>query len=144
MREYKHILVVVRMIQSCRKAIQYGVSLARKYGAELYVIHSVYNPIGLKGWGLGTRELVLEYEKGLKNSRLKLSAIIEAEKTQGMSIKELIREGPSTEKILKKPLRKKKSTCRSCLATKRVIWNTCSSVAATRNWSERCPVRSCW
>ncbi|MBU0910382.1 MAG: universal stress protein [Proteobacteria bacterium] len=101
MSEYKRILVVVRMIQSCRKAIQYGVSLARKYGSELYVIHSVYNPIGLKGWGLGTRELALEYERSLKDSRRKLLTLIEDEKTQGMFIKELIREGAPTEEILK-------------------------------------------
>jgi universal stress protein A len=101
MSEYQRILIVVRMIQSCQKAIQYGVSLARKYDAELYVIHSVYNPIGLKGWGLGTRELALEYDKSLVDSRKKLSAIIEDEKTQGMSIKELIREGEPTEEILK-------------------------------------------
>lgn len=101
MSEYKRILVVVRMIQSCRKAIQYGVSLARKYGSELYVIHSVYNPIGLKGWGLGTRELALEYEKSLVDSKRKLLTLIEDEKTQGMFIKELIREGAPTEEILK-------------------------------------------
>jgi nucleotide-binding universal stress UspA family protein len=88
------------MIQTCGKAVQYGVSLARKYGAELYVIHSVYNPIGLKGWGLGTRVLALEYEKSLVDSRNKLSALIAGEKTQGLSIKELIREGAPTEEIL--------------------------------------------
>jgi nucleotide-binding universal stress UspA family protein len=101
MSEYQRILIVVRMIQSCRKAIQYGVSLARKYGSELYVIHSVYNPIGLKGWGLGTRELALEYDKSLVDSKRKLLTLIEDEKTQGMFIKELIREGAPTEEILK-------------------------------------------
>jgi nucleotide-binding universal stress UspA family protein len=101
MSEYQRILVVVRMIQSCRKAIQYGVSLARKYGSELYVIHSIYNPIGLKGWGLGTKDLALEYEKSLVVSRRKLLTLIEDEKTQGMFIKELIREGAPTEEILK-------------------------------------------
>ena len=65
MSEYQRILVVVGMIQSCRKAIQYGVSLARKYRAQLYVIHSIHNPFGLKGWGLGTRALAVEYEKSI-------------------------------------------------------------------------------
>ena len=63
MNEYKHILVVARMIQTCRVAIQYGVSLAQKYGAELYIIHSIYNPFGPKEWGFNTRALVEEYEK---------------------------------------------------------------------------------
>ena len=41
MKEFKRILVVSRMIQSSRKAIQYGVSLARKYDAQLFVIHCI-------------------------------------------------------------------------------------------------------
>ena len=101
MSEYKRILVVVRMIQTCRKAVQYGVSLARKYNAELYVIHSVHDTVGLKGWGLGTRELTLEYERGLADSKRKLAAIIEDEKTQGMPIKEIVQEGEPTAEILK-------------------------------------------
>ena len=101
MSEYKRILVVVRMIQSCRKAIQYGVSLARKYGADLYVIHSIHNPFGLKGWGLGTRALALEYEKSILDAKRQLSNLVETERTHGMSITEMVREGEPTEEILK-------------------------------------------
>jgi len=100
MNEFKRILVVARMIQSCRKAVQYGVSLARKYDAELCVIHSVYNPFSPEHWGFGTRALAEEYEKSIVDIRKKLAAIIDAEKEQGMSIKELVREGEPTEEIL--------------------------------------------
>ncbi|OKY75554.1 MAG: universal stress protein [Desulfobulbaceae bacterium DB1] len=100
MSEYKRILVVVRMIQSCRKAIQYGVSLARKYEADLYVIHSIHNPFGLKGWGLGTRALALEYEKSILNAKRQLSNLVETERTHGMSITEMVREGDPTDEIL--------------------------------------------
>jgi nucleotide-binding universal stress UspA family protein len=101
MSEFKRILVVVRLIQSCRKAIHYGVSLARNHGAELYVIHTIHHPAGLKGWGLGTRELAMEYEKSLVESKQKLLGIIEGEKTQGLAIRELVREGEPTEEVLK-------------------------------------------
>lgn len=101
MSEYKRILVVVRMIQSCRKAIQYGVSLARKYEADLYVIHSIHNPFGLKGWGLGTRALALEYEKSILNAKRQLSNLVETERTHGMTITEMVREGDPTEEIMK-------------------------------------------
>ncbi len=40
MIEPKHILVVTRMIQSCRKAIQYGVSLAHEEG---YLEHIIFD-----------------------------------------------------------------------------------------------------
>ena len=101
MNEYKRILVVSRMIQSCRKAIQFGVSLAQKYGAELYVIHSIYNPFGLKGWSVGTLSIEKEYQKLLVDTKRQLSALVEAEKTKGMYIKELVREGEPTGEILK-------------------------------------------
>jgi len=101
MNEYKRILVVSRMIQSCRKAIRLGVSLAQKYNAELYVIHSIYNPFSLRGWSLGTLSLAEEYENILRDAKQKLSALVESEKAKGMSIKELVREGEPTEEILK-------------------------------------------
>lgn len=101
MNEYKRILVVSRMIQSCRKAIQAGVSIAHKYGAELYVIHSTYNLFGLKGWNLGTPSIEKEYQKDLLETKNKLSKLVEAEKTKGMKITELVREGEPTEEILK-------------------------------------------
>ncbi len=101
MNEYKRILVVSRMIQSCRKAIQLGVSLAQKYDAELYVIHSIYNPFSLRGWSMGTLSLAEEYENILRDTKLKLSALVESEKAKGMSIKEMVREGEPTEEILK-------------------------------------------
>ncbi|MBC8317116.1 MAG: universal stress protein [Desulfobulbaceae bacterium] len=101
MNEYKRILVVARMIQSCKTAIQYGVSLAEKYGADLYVIHSIHNPFGLKGWGLGTRALAVEYEKSVFETKRKLANLVEVQRKQGMSIKEMVREGEPTEEILK-------------------------------------------
>lgn len=101
MNEFKRILVVVGMIQSCRKAIQYGVSLARKFGADLYVIHSIYNPFGPKEWGFGTRELAVEYEKSIVDTKRKLAGLVEEEKIKGMSIKEMVREGEPTGEILK-------------------------------------------
>jgi nucleotide-binding universal stress UspA family protein len=101
MNEYKRILVVSRMIQSCRKAIQVGVSLAHRYGAELYVIHSIYNPFGLRGWSVGTLSLANEYENIIQDAKRKLSELVASEKTKGMSIQELIREGEPTEEILR-------------------------------------------
>jgi len=89
------------MIQTCRVAIQYGVSLAQKYDAELYVIHSIYNPFGPKEWGLNTRALVEEYEKSILDTKRKLANLVEVEKTKGMIVKEMVREGEPTAEILK-------------------------------------------
>lgn len=101
MNEYKRILAVSSMIQSSRKAIQHGVSLARKYEAKLYVIHCIYNPFALKGWSMGTLSLEKEYESILSKAKRKLSELVDSEKERGMSISELVREGEPTEEILK-------------------------------------------
>lgn len=101
MNEFKRILVVSRMIQSSRKAIQVGVSLAQKHKAKLYVIQSIYNPFALKGWSVGTLSLADEYENLLQGTRRRLSELVDSEKVKGVSIKELVREGEPTEEILK-------------------------------------------
>ena len=52
MADIDRILVVSRMSKYCQKAVHYGVSLARKYNAELFVLHVEHNPFGTKGWNL--------------------------------------------------------------------------------------------
>lgn len=101
MNEYKRILVVSRMVQSCRRAIQVGVSLAHQYGAELYVLHSTYNLFGLRGWNLGTPSMEEEYQKDLMAIKDKLSELVEDERVRGVNIKELVRETEPTGEILK-------------------------------------------
>lgn len=83
------------------EAVHYGISLARKYGAELFVIHVVHNPFGLKGWNLPTISLKKEYLNILKDAKADIDRIIRKEKGMGLPIKELIQEGNPTDEILK-------------------------------------------
>ena len=46
MKDVKRILVVSRMTENCRKAVQYGISMSQKNNAELYVVHVIHNPFG--------------------------------------------------------------------------------------------------
>lgn len=100
MEDIKKILVVSRMTQYCQKAVHYGISLARKYGAELCVIHVVHNPFGRKGWSLPTISLEAEYKKILKDAKADLDRIIRLEQGAGLQISELIKEGDPTKEIL--------------------------------------------
>jgi len=98
MDDVKRILVVSRDTKDCKKAVHYGVSLARKYGAELYVIHVVHDPFSLQGWNLPIPNLEEEYKRLLRETREELAATIAAEKKKGMKVKELVKEGyPATE-----------------------------------------------
>ncbi|RII26023.1 MAG: universal stress protein [Geobacter sp.] len=101
MEEYKRILVVSRMSKYCREAVHYGVSLARKYDAELSILHVVHNPFGLEGWNLPMVSLEQEYKKLLEETKADLDRIIREEKAKGLSIKELIKNGDPTEEVLK-------------------------------------------
>jgi universal stress protein A len=101
MNGIKNILVVSRMTQPGRKAIRYGISIAKKYGASLHVLHSLYNPFGEKGWSVGDLSLQEEYQKLLQDAQEQLPAIIEEENVLGRPVEELIREGEPTAEILK-------------------------------------------
>jgi len=101
MEDVNRILVVSRMTTYCRKAVHYGISLSKRYNASLYIMHVVHNPFGLEGWNLPPLpSLVTDYSILLNKSKDDIDAAINAERAQGMGIKELIREGEPTEVIL--------------------------------------------
>ena len=98
MGEINKILVVSRMTKYCREAVHCGISMARKYEAELFVIHVVHNPFGLEGWNLPPLEE--DYSAQLKRCKENIDEAINAERAQGVGICEIIREGEPTEVIL--------------------------------------------
>jgi nucleotide-binding universal stress UspA family protein len=101
MDEIKRILVVSRMTQYCRKAVHYGISMAEKYGAELYVIHVINNPFGYKGWNLPLVSLEAEYKRLQEQAKAELDAIVKSEKTNGLVVKEELKTGDPSKEILK-------------------------------------------
>jgi len=100
MEIFKRILVVSRMTTYCQEAVHAGVSLARTYGAELFVVHVIHNPFGLEGWNLPTVSLEKEYERLIQRAKKELARIIENERSEGLVVTEMIREGEPTKEIL--------------------------------------------
>jgi universal stress protein A len=98
MEDIKHILVVSRLTSYCRKAVHYGISLARKYGAKLSVMHVVHNPFGLEGWNMP--ELDNDFRALIRKSKTDIDAAIDAERSKGMRIEEILREGDPTDVIM--------------------------------------------
>jgi universal stress protein A len=101
MKDVKRILAVSRMTESCRKAVQYGISMAQNNKAELYVVHVIHDPFSYEGWNLPIMSLEEDYKKIQRKAKKELHAIINSEKTEGMNVKELVREGEPTKEILK-------------------------------------------
>ena len=101
MEDFKRILVVSRMTTYCREAVHYGISLARRYDAELSILHVIHNPFGLEGWNLPIVSLEKEYKKLFEEAKADLDRIIRQEKAKGFPIKEIIKNGEPTEEILR-------------------------------------------
>jgi len=101
MKDVNRILVVSRSTKHCQKAVHYGVSLAQKYGAELFVVHVRHNPFRLEGWNLGIPSLQMEYERLQQTFREDIDHFIEAEKTRGLAIKAVIKEGDTSDEVIK-------------------------------------------
>ncbi len=101
MEEIKRMLLISRMERDSPKVFHYGVAMARKLGAELYVMHSIHNPFGLEGWNIPVPNLADEYKKLLEDTHKKLASMIAGEKQQGIKITEIVATGEPTGEILK-------------------------------------------
>jgi universal stress protein A len=104
MDDLKHILVLSRVTEDCRKAVHYGVSLAKKYGADLSILYVIHDPFSVEGWSLPIpylRALKEEQQKMREDVKKELDKIIAAEKTRGMNIKEFIKEGAPADEVSK-------------------------------------------
>jgi universal stress protein A len=102
MHDIRRILVVSTSTSTCKKAIHYGVSLAKQYGAKLYIFHSEYDPFDLEGWGLpipSLKALRENYLGALETDRLVLNRLIEQEKTPEMEVSVSVTDKPIVKEV---------------------------------------------
>jgi len=97
----QRILVVSRSTTACKEAVRCGASLARKYGAELFLLHVIHNPFGIEGWNLPIPSLEKDYQLLLEKTRKELSALVAGEKAEGLKVTELLREGDPDDEVVK-------------------------------------------
>ena len=104
MTNLNRILVVSLSTQHCLKAVQWGVSLAKNYGAKLFLIHIIHNPFGLEGWNLPIPSLTTleeEYTAMTRKAKEALDQYIEAEDTTGLVIENVVIDGDPKDEISK-------------------------------------------
>lgn len=104
MEDIKRILVLSRSTKDCKKAVHYGISLARKYGAQLSILHVVHDLFFLRGSSLPIpllRSFEEEYQAMLREARNDLDVMIQKEKVGGMAIKEMIKDAEPIHEIVK-------------------------------------------
>jgi nucleotide-binding universal stress UspA family protein len=93
METFNNILVVSRSTKKCIKVLRTGISLARKYGARLHILHIIHDPFSLNGWNLPVPSLEDEYKKMVTTARQELDRMVQAEKAEGLVITESIKDG---------------------------------------------------
>ncbi len=104
MDDIKRILVLSRMTRHCKRAVDYGISLAKKYKAELFILHVFHNPFGLEGWNVPVAslpELEAEYKKIQQDAKKDIDKLIVSEQTEEMPINVIIREGNPNKELFK-------------------------------------------
>ncbi|BBO78899.1 universal stress protein [Desulfosarcina widdelii] len=99
METFNNILVVSRSTKKCVKVLRTGVALARKFGAQLHVLHIIHDPFNVNGWNLPVPSLDEEYKAMVAKAREELDRIIRLEKAEGMVINEWVKDGDPVEAI---------------------------------------------
>ena len=104
MHDIKRILVVSRWTYECKKALHYGISLARSYHAELSILHIIRDTFEMSG-GVMYMPRLADLEEGYKSMvdevKRDFDAMIAEEQATGMVIKETIKDGEPAVEIFK-------------------------------------------
>ncbi|TGU72511.1 universal stress protein [Geomonas terrae] len=107
MENFKRVLVVNRMSEYCRDAVQAGISIARKYGSELMVLHIATNPEGTMSMAGGALNApsaipdeVKNYASIQERAKDELEQMIGQEIRAGLPIKVIIKEGKPVDEIV--------------------------------------------
>ncbi len=101
METFNNILVVSRSTQNCVKVLRAGISLARKYGSNLHLLHVIYDPFYFNGWNFPVSSYDEEIQKEVKKVREELDSMVAAEKSEGLHITEWIELGKPSREIKK-------------------------------------------
>lgn len=99
MENFTNILVVSRSTRHCVSGLRKGISLARKYGARLYILHIIHDPFNLDGWNLPTPAFADEYKKMTARAKHELDRIVKAEKAEGLTVTEWIKGGNPVDEV---------------------------------------------
>jgi len=100
----KNILVVSRMSQTCLDAVQCGISIAKKYGAQLHVLHIVSEPVDMEA--LNAPEFISEgryktYVSLQQEAKEELDKALKKEIESGLPVKIVVGGGGAVDDVVK-------------------------------------------
>jgi nucleotide-binding universal stress UspA family protein len=103
MEKIRYILIVSRMSQYCREAVGVGISLARKYGSNITVLHLVSNPVNMEALNAPlpyADDKHKSYASIQEEAREELDKILKEEIRSGLPIHILVKEGRPIDEIM--------------------------------------------
>ena len=104
MEKIERILVVSRMSQYCREAVQVGISLAKKYGSDIQVLHLISNPVNMEALNAPLPfpdERHKSYSSIQEESKAELDKLLRREMESGLPIKIIIKDGTPVDEVVK-------------------------------------------
>ena len=104
MEDVKRILVLSRSTKDCKKAVHYGISLARTYRAQLSILHVMYDPFFLRGGVIYVpllKSMEEEYQAMMEEVKVELAEMVKKERAGGMAIKEMVKDAEPIHEIMK-------------------------------------------
>ena len=105
MEDVKRILVVSRSTVECKKALHYGVTLAKAFSAQLSILHIEYDPFENIGFhhvaSTSLTDFREEYRVREKQIREEIDAHIRHEMAEGTVVSEIVERGEPLEQTLR-------------------------------------------
>jgi len=99
MEEFKNILVVTHSIRESRKAIRTGISLARKYGGKVHLLHVIHDPFNLEGWNIPVPSFEEEYRHMVSKAREELLKEVVMQKAEDLLANLWVKDGKPCDEI---------------------------------------------
>jgi len=102
MDKINHILVVSRMSQYCREAVLISISLAKRYGSDLHVLHLISNPVDMEALNAPVPFPDGEpksYSSVQEQTKEELNRILKSEINSGFPIEITIKDGDDADEV---------------------------------------------
>jgi universal stress protein A len=105
MEDIKRILVVSRSTVECKKALHYGVTLAKAFSAELFILHIEYDPFEKIGFhhvgSTSLSDFQEQYRVREKQIRQEIDALVRYEMAEGTVVSEMVEKVEPLEQTLR-------------------------------------------
>jgi nucleotide-binding universal stress UspA family protein len=103
MEKIHKILVIIHSTQECQKALDFGITLAQKFGAKLFVLQTFYNVFGLRGWNLPIPGKMIEegFQKMQEETKAEIDRMVAKAKRNDLQVQVILREGKFMDEVSK-------------------------------------------